>query len=83
MVGRKGDVRGDENLIECKRTDKKQITIHDAWLEKIREEALVEGRTGLLVIEMASGRPWVMVEQADWLEREEIYQRERDLGNRR
>jgi hypothetical protein len=80
LPGRKGDVSTEHNLIECKRTDKRQITIHETWLDKIRMEALVEGRTGLLVIEMASGRRWVIVEEPDWIEREEFFQRDRGRG---
>ena len=78
----KGDVRTPSTLIEYKITKNKSISIKDDWLEKIAAEALVEGRTAVLGIEMASGRPWVMVEESEWLEREEFYQRGRSRGDR-
>ena len=39
LPGRKGDVRGVELLGECKRTDKKSISITISYLDKITREA--------------------------------------------
>ncbi len=62
----KGDVRTPTTLIENKRTDKQQITIKNDWLEKIRREALAEGRMPVLGIEIG-GREWVMLPKDDYL----------------
>ncbi len=62
----KGDVRNDELLIENKRTDKQQIILKAEWLDKIRREALAEGRTPLIGLEI-SGREWVILPKDDYL----------------
>lgn len=63
---KKGDVRTDDLLIENKRTDKQQMTIKAEWLDKIRNEALTEGRTPVVGIEIA-GREWVLLLKEDYL----------------
>jgi hypothetical protein len=62
----KGDVRTSDLLIENKRTDKQQMTIKAAWLDKIRDEALREGREPVLGIEIA-GREWVLLPKEDYI----------------
>lgn len=80
MVAAKGDVRTSHGagvspvtsgmLIEYKRTDKKSISITIVMLEKIRREALLDGRRPRLGIELG-GRDWVLVPVEDYLELEE------------
>jgi len=65
---RKGDVRAPTELWEAKWTSKKQVTIQAAVLEKICGEAIVEGRIAVLGLEL-NGRNYVVVEEADWLEK--------------
>ena len=60
----KGDVRTERALIEYKRTDADSITIKLAWLEKVRREALVIGRTQLFGFELG-GRDYVVMEAVD------------------
>ncbi len=68
---RKGDVRSDDTLYECKRTDKQQMVLKADWLEDIRKHALIDGRIPALGIEI-SGRRWVLLPEDDY----------RDLTNR-
>lgn len=65
---RKGDVRTADLLIENKRTDKQQLILKAEWLDKIRREALIEGRIPAVGIEI-SGREWVLVPKDDFLDR--------------
>jgi hypothetical protein len=67
----KGDVRNDDTLYECKRTDKTQMVLKASWLEDIRGHALIDGRIPALGIEIG-GRRWVMLPEDDY----------RDLTNR-
>lgn len=60
----KGDVKTEKSLIEYKRTDGKQLTIKLEWLEKVRRESLVIGRTQLFGFELG-GRDYVVMEAAD------------------
>lgn len=76
----KGDVRTSTNagesiatsgmLIEYKRTEGKGIRLTTVMLEKIRREALLDGRRPLLGFELG-GRDYVVQPAEDWLEREE------------
>jgi hypothetical protein len=65
----KGDMRTDDEMVEYKRTNGKQITIKLDDLEKNRREALVEGRMPLLGFELG-GRDYLIVEAGDWEERQ-------------
>lgn len=66
---RKGDVRTPDLLIEYKRTDSAQITIKSAWLEKIHGEAILEGRSPVLGIQIGiTGRNWVLISEDDYLQ---------------
>jgi len=53
-------------LIEYKRTDKKSIRLTTVMLEKIRREALLEGREPLLGFELG-GRHYVVQAEEDYL----------------
>lgn len=80
MIAAKGDVRTSTTagqsmvasgmLVEYKRTDKKSISVTVMMLEKIRREALLDGRRPRLGIELG-GRDWIMVPAEDYLELEE------------
>lgn len=63
---KKGDVRTDDLLIENKRTDKQQMTLKAEWLDKIRNEALTEGRIPVVGIEI-DGREWVLLPKDDYI----------------
>lgn len=81
--GAKGDVRvsggNDESrvtrgtLIEYKRTDAASIRLTTVMLEKIRTEALLEGRQHLLGFELG-GRDYVVVPAERYAELEEMEQ---------
>lgn len=47
----KGDLTTETHLIEVKSTAKNQMVIHKDWLEKIRAEALKDGKDPILVID--------------------------------
>jgi hypothetical protein len=48
----KGDVRHPDYLMELKRTDKASITLSKQVWEKIRREALLEGKAPALVLQI-------------------------------
>lgn len=60
----KGDVRGSQFLIELKWTGKKQITIKAEVLEKIHDEAILDGRLPAVGFEL-NGRNYVILEEDD------------------
>lgn len=63
---RKADVRGrDLLLIEYKRTDKKQITVKDSDLTTLFTQATLDGRVGVLGIELA-GKHYVLLLEDDF-----------------
>lgn len=80
QVARKGDVRTPRvpgatrttsgRLIEYKRTDGKSIRLTTAVLEKIRTEALLDGRGHLLGFELG-GRDYMVVPAEDYIDPEE------------
>lgn len=66
LPGNRGDVKGVELLGECKRTDKKSISITLAYLEKITMEAVSYNRIPAVAIEFGDtpklvSKDWVMV----------------------
>lgn len=63
---RKGDVRAGEFLIEAKWTSKRSISLKAEVLEKIVSEALREGRTPVVQVEL-NGRAYGIVEWDDLL----------------
>lgn len=63
----KGDASSTDFLVECKRTDKQSITIKNADLVKITDEAVVEGRLPVMAIEIG-GRDYVLLAEDDFME---------------
>lgn len=48
----KGDVRSEDYLVEAKRTDKASLSIKRAVWDKIRREALLDGRVPVLAVQI-------------------------------
>ncbi len=63
---RKGDVRSDDLLIEAKTTEKKSFSIVGTIWDKIRREALLDGRLPVLAISL-QGRNLVVLDEEDFL----------------
>lgn len=63
---RKGDVRTDDLLVEHKYTSKKSLSITSAVLNKIRTEALMDGRMPVLAFHL-DGRDYVCIDENDFL----------------
>lgn len=66
VAGKRGDVRAVELLAECKRTDKKSISIKIDYLKKITEEAVQYDKIPALSIEIDNppkfvSRDWVLL----------------------
>lgn len=62
----KGDGSGENYVIECKRTDKKSISIKAEYLDKITKEAVSQGKLPLLFIELPTvgvftAKDWVVM----------------------
>lgn len=64
---RKGDVRSAELLIEHKWTGAKSKTISAAELEKIRKEAIMDGRMPVFGIHL-NGKNYVILDENDFIE---------------
>jgi len=64
---RKGDVRSQDLLVEHKWTGKKSKTITAAELEKITNEAIMDGRTPVFGIHL-NGEDYVILLETDFLE---------------
>lgn len=64
---RKGDVRNGTLLIEHKWTGKKSKTIQSAELQKITNEAIMDGRTPVFGIHL-DGEDYVILLETDFLE---------------
>jgi len=64
---RKGDVRSDTFLIEHKYTSKKSISLTTAVLDKIRSEAIMDGRTPMLAFHLG-GHDYVVLDENDFIE---------------
>lgn len=74
VTGRSGEAPATRGtLIEYKRTDRKSIRLTTVMLEKIRTEALLEGRQHLLGFELG-GRDYVVVPAERYAELEEMEQ---------
>lgn len=71
---RKGDARSDEYLVEAKRTDNASISLKRSVWEKIRREALIDGRTPVLAVQIQDRNLAVL----DW--EDFIALTERDMG---
>jgi len=64
----KGDVKSDAFLIEAKRSDNREtITVKVSDLAKIRIEALMEGKSPVLQIELGNGDKYAIVPWTDFL----------------
>lgn len=64
---RKGDVRTDDLLIEHKWTGKKSFSIQSTVLEKIFNEAVMDGRTAVLGFHL-NGKNYVILEEEDFVD---------------
>jgi len=60
---RKGDARTDDYLVEAKYTDKASFSIKRAIWDKIRKEALLDGRIPLLAVQIQERKLVVMDEE--------------------
>lgn len=67
---RKGDVRSDDLLIEHKWTGKKSFTMKSSVLEKIVEEAILDGRTPVLGFSL-NNENYIVLTEDDFLEMRE------------
>jgi len=66
VPGSRGDIKSVELLGECKRTDKKSISITLEYLEKITQEASYYNKIPCVAIEIASppkfvNRDWILL----------------------
>lgn len=78
LPGNKGDVRSVELLGECKRTDKKSISITLEYLAKITKEASFYNKIPCVAIEIETppkfvNKDWVMVPAGFLQELLEVY----------
>lgn len=65
---RKADVRTEDELFELKITSAKSYSLKDAELEKLNNQALVDGRIPVFMIEFKStGNSWVILSKDDYL----------------
>jgi len=65
---RKGDVRTEEELFELKITSAKSYSLKDAELEKNYEQALVDGRLSVFMVEFKTTvNAWVILSKDDYL----------------
>lgn len=65
---RKGDVRTDNELFELKITSAKSYSLKDAELEKNYNQALIDGRIPIFLVEFkSSGNSWVVMSKDDYL----------------
>lgn len=65
--GQKGDGSTDRSVVEFKRTDKKQLILKAADLEKIYHEAWADGKIPILDFHLG-GRDWCIIDRNDYLE---------------
>ena len=64
---RKGDVRTDDLLIEAKTTAAASFSIKKVVWDKIRREALLDGRIPVMAIQI-QGRNLIVLDEEDFLE---------------
>jgi hypothetical protein len=75
---RKADVRTEQELFELKITDKKSYSLKDAELDKLTDQALIDGRIPVFMVEFKStGNSWVILSKNDYL----MMREEANLGN--
>lgn len=71
---RKGDVRSDKELWECKITSSKSYSLKYEELRKVYEQALMDGRIPIFLVEfMKQGESFVVLTQDDYMEMREAY----------
>lgn len=71
---RKGDVRSDKELWECKITSAKSFSLKQADLAKLNTQALMDGRIPIFLIEfMKQGDSFVILSKDDYLEMRAAY----------
>lgn len=68
---RKGDVRSDDLLVEHKYTAAKSISLTHTVLDKIRTEAIMDGRMPVLAFHLC-GRDYVVISEDDFLAMREL-----------
>lgn len=74
---RKGDVRSDKELWELKITSAKSYSLKHAELDKLNNQALMDGRIPIFLIEfMQQGDSFVVLSKDDYMEL-----REQAFGN--
>lgn len=65
---RKSDVRTEEELFELKITSAKSYSLKDSELEKNYDQALMDGRIPIFMVEFkTSGNSWVIMSKDDYL----------------
>lgn len=71
---RKGDVRSEQELWECKITSAKSYALKAEDLEKLEMQALMDGRIPVFLVEfLKSGGEYVIMNKNDYLEMRETY----------
>ena len=66
---RKGDVRSDKELWECKITSAKSYSLKYEELRKVFEQAIVDGRIPIFMVEfMKQGESFVVLTKDDYME---------------
>lgn len=72
---RKADVRTENELFELKITDAKSYSLKDAELEKLTNQALVDGRIPIFMVQFkTTGNEWIIMSKDDYLTmREEVH----------
>jgi len=70
---RKGDVRSDRELWECKITSAKSFSLKYEDLRKVFEQAIVDGRIPIFMVEfMKQGESFVVLTKDDYMELREV-----------
>jgi hypothetical protein len=71
---RKGDVRSERELWECKITSAKSFSLKYDDLRKVFEQAIVDGRIPIFMVEfMKQGESFVVLTKDDYMEMREKY----------
>ncbi len=71
---RKGDVRSAQELWECKITSAKSFSLKYDDLRKVFEQAIVDGRIPIFMVEfMKQGESFVVLTKDDYMEMREKY----------
>jgi hypothetical protein len=71
---RKGDVRSDKELWECKVTSAKSFSLKHADLRTVFEQALMDGRIPVFLVEfIKQGESFVVLTKDDYMEMRSTY----------